>query len=98
MTRLLILVYDPGLVLAGLDIDVTYEQGHLVLLVQAGPQHLSECFHIVGNLYQLGLTLEAGQGTAVVHVGVDEMTLSVKGSLICKGIAHAGSAVAVVAL
>ena len=95
---LLIFIYNLGLVLAGCDVDVAHEQGYFIFLIQAGPQHLGEGFHIIGNLYQLGLTLEAGQGIAVMHIGVDEMTLAVKGSLICKGVAHAGSAVTVVAL
>ena len=72
----MIFIYDSCLVLSGLDINESDKEGNLVVLIQTLPFILCEAVDIAldGNAFRL--TLKARQRISVVHVGVDETSLT----------------------
>ena len=73
--KLLVLIDDLLLVLAGFQIGVADEQGNLVVFVQVLPQLGGEGVDIRGNGDPLRLALEGGNhGIAVADVGVQEVS------------------------
>ena len=58
-SKLLVLVDDLCLVLAGLDVDIADEQRDLVVLVEVSPDDVSQLINVVRKLYRDRLALEA---------------------------------------
>ena len=94
----LVFIHNAALIASGLNINIANKQRYLIVRIQAAPEELCKRIDVIRDCYQLRLTLKARERIAVVHVGMDEMSLTSHRIFVSKGIAVAGIRVAVVAL
>ena len=79
---LYMLVQNPLLYLAGLQIGIANKQGNLIIGVQVLPQHSGESFHIIVHSHPLRLALESGDhGISVADISMEEMAQSGNGGI-----------------
>ena len=71
-----IFIYDSCLVLSCLNIDESYKKGNLVVFVQVLPYIRCEAVDIAFDRHALRLALKARKRISIVHVGVDETSLT----------------------
>ena len=94
----MIFIDNSGLTGSRLQVDVTHEQGYLILRIQAVPHSLRKAVDLSLQFNDLRLPLKAGQRISVVHVGVDKTSLSLPGLIVGVGISAAAGGIPLVAL
>ena len=90
------LVEDDGLTLPGGQVDILHKQGHLVVLIQAGPHLTGQGLSVRGgDRHPAGLPLKGRERFGILLVGVDEAALPSQGGVVLIEVAVAAGGVTV---
>ena len=93
-----VLIDNFGFINAGFNIDIADKQGNLVFFIEALPEQVGKCIHIVRDVQEFWLSLKAWQRISVMQIGGNEMALAGRAVIVGKGETVAAVRVSVVAL
>ena len=96
--QLFIFIYNFCFISSIFQIDVADKERDFIILIQVVPQKIGKCIHIITDRYQLRFTFKAWKRIAIMHIGMDKMSLTSFWVLVSEGVTMAGIRVTVIAL